>query len=254
MPVFEDSVECRVGIALSRIMGGAARRSTAEEVVLWAAEDDGVPWRCHKHHSSSQIPYGICPGCLRQRLLSLCPDCANERPCACLLPSSSSSSSSSASSFSLSSISFVDFVGSVGGGAEIGAIGPISRLIEREPAFRRSRSVGFQFLRTRSVASHIDGGNAPPRPRGARRWVSFWPFSRTAAVDRKDSEVERAPVELSRSRSVGAAGLGGLGSDDERRKGWGWHFPSPMNAFRQRRSAKVVQQGRSPFYLYRGRG
>lgn len=214
---------------------GGARRSTAEEVALWAADDydDGAGWRCRKHPSCSHPRYGVCPCCLRDRLLRLCPDCANERPCGCILPSSSSSSSSS-----LSSISFADLAGSVVGGAGIGAVGLVSRLIESEPAFGRSRSVGFQFLRTRSVASHVDGGGAPPPTRGGRWWASFWPFSRAAG--RKDSSI--AAAELSRSKSVGPAGSGG---GEEKGKGWGWHLPSPMNAFRHRRSTKVVEE-RSP--------
>ncbi|WOL16662.1 hypothetical protein Cni_G25450 [Canna indica] len=225
---------------------GGARRSTVEEVDPWAMEDDeGAGWRCRKHHSSFQPPFGVCARCLRDRLLRLCPDCANERPCGCLLPSSSSSSSSS-----LSSISLTDFAGSIGGGTGIGAVGPVSRLIDSEPAFRRSRSVGLQFLRTRSVASRVEVVGAVPRPRGARKWASFWPFSKAAASG-KDSAVARVAAELSRSRSVGAAGLVGSDGREEKGKGWGWHFPSPMNAFRHRRSTKVLQS-RSPFYLHRG--
>ncbi|CAL9102504.1 unnamed protein product [Musa acuminata var. zebrina] len=215
---------------------GGARRSMAEEMVLWATEDEeeGAGWRCRKHTFTSQPRYGVCSGCLRDRLLRLCPHCANERPCGCFLPSSSSSSTSSSSR---SSISFADLTGSVGGSGGIGAEGVVSRLIEREPAFRRSRSVGFQLMReTRPVASHVDSGGAPPRPKGGRRWASFWPFSRAAAA-------AAAAVELSRSRSVGAAGLAGSRGEDERGKGgWRWHFPSPMNPFRHRRSTNVVQE------------
>ncbi|URE05743.1 hypothetical protein MUK42_03121 [Musa troglodytarum] len=190
-------------------------------MVLWETEDEeeGAGWRCRKHTFTSQPRYGVCSGCLRDRLLRLCPHCANERPCGCFLPSSSSSSTPSSSR------------GSVGGSGGIGAEGVVSRLIEREPAFRRSRSVGFQLTReTRPVACYVDGGGAPPRPKGGRRWASFWPFSRATA----------AAAELSRSRSVGAAGLAGSGGEEERGKGWRWRFPSPMNPFRHRRSTNVV--------------
>ncbi|CAL9069787.1 unnamed protein product [Musa banksii] len=220
---------------------GGARRSMAEEAVVWSAEDEHwTEWRCRKHTSSSQPRDGICPGCLRDRLLRLCPDCANERPCSCFRPSSSSSSSCS----SVSSISLADLAGSAGGGAGIGAVGLVSRLIDSEPAFRRSRSVGFQLLRTRSVARHVDGGEAPRRPNRGRRWALFWPFPRAAGG-------KESAAELSRSRSVGAAGLAGPSGGEDRGKAWGWHFPSPMNAFRHRRSTKLVHE-RSPLYSFRG--
>ncbi|KAL8520419.1 hypothetical protein ACS0TY_011079 [Phlomoides rotata] len=65
-------------------------------------------WKCPKHPSRRRRN-GVCPACLRDRLVSLCPDCGGIRPCPC--PSSSSSSSS-----------------------------------EGEPSFRRSRSLAIPFL------------------------------------------------------------------------------------------------------------
>lgn len=212
------------------------------EVALWDEEEG---WRCRKH--PSQPRYGVCPACLRDRLLLLCPDCANVRPCGCFPLSSSSSSAAS----SVSSLSSADHARFFGGSTGIGVVGRVANLIESEPAFRRSRSLGFHLLRSRSVAAGggEPSGSARPLARGARGWAAFWPFSRR----REDGEEEvarRTPVvKLSRSRSVGVvaypdSGRGG-GGGGGRGKGWAWHFPSPMKAFRHRKSTSVAQQ-RSP--------
>ncbi|THU44801.1 hypothetical protein C4D60_Mb02t11190 [Musa balbisiana] len=234
------------------------RRSTAAEVVLWWGEneevvlwwgeneevavgEDETGWKCWKH--PSQPRYGVCPACLRDRLLRLCPDCANVRPCRCF-PSSSSSSSSSFSS--LSSTELARSSGQGGDGAGIGAVGPVSRLIESEPAFQRSRSVGFQFLSSRSVASSVNDVAPLPRPGGGKRSALLRAFWRVPARE------EPADGKLCRSRSV-AAGRSqdaGGGEDGERGKGRRWHFPSPIKAFRHRKSTTKVVQERSP--LWRG--
>ncbi|RZR87180.1 hypothetical protein BHM03_00014540 [Ensete ventricosum] len=227
----------------------ADRRSTAEEVVvLWREEneevvvgEDETGWKCWKH--PSQPRYGVCPACLRDRLLRLCPDCANVRPCRCF-PSSSSSSSSSFSS--LSSTELARSSGRGGDGAGVGATGPVARLIECELAFRRSRSVGFQFLRSRSATSSVSDVAPLPRPGGGKRSGLLRAFWRVPARE------EPADAKLCRSRSV-AAGRSqdpGGGEDGGRGKGWRWHFPSPIKAFRHRKSTTKVVQGRSP--LWRG--
>ncbi|XP_008796264.2 uncharacterized protein LOC103711772 [Phoenix dactylifera] len=218
-------------------------RSTMGEVALWEEEDE-EGWKCRKH--PSQPRFGVCPACLRDRLLLLCPDCANVRPCGCFPPSSSSSSASSFSSLS------ADFARPGCGGSGIGAVGRVAHLIESEPAFRRSRSVGFQLLPSRSVATRDGetGNGTRPRSRGRRGWAAFWLFSRRKE-ERGEESRSAAPVKLSRSASVGvvaypfSGGGGGGGGGGGRSKGWGFHFPSPMKAFRYRKSAKVVQQ-RSP--------
>ncbi|PKA53118.1 hypothetical protein AXF42_Ash019026 [Apostasia shenzhenica] len=188
-------------------------------------DEDGF-WICEKH--PFQRRRGVCPGCLRDRLLLLCPDCAHLRPCGCL-PSTSSASSSFSSGASFDPPRY-----SVG--AEIGAVGRVASLIDGEPAFRRTRSAAFQFLRLRSDGAG-DGDQA-----GVRRWAWLWPIRKFGA--RKDIEPVK-PVKLSRSRSVSATRLSesaGGNSGDGRGTGWHWHFPSPIKAFRRRKSTKVVQQ------------
>ncbi|KAJ0970796.1 hypothetical protein J5N97_018755 [Dioscorea zingiberensis] len=184
-----------------------------EEIVPWEEI-----WRCRKH--PSRIPSGICPICLRDSLLRLCPDCAHVRPCTCA-PSASSSSSS------FSSLCSADLLrsGSVSG---IGAVGRVSNLIESEPALRRSRSVAtIPFARSRSV---VEDQRQPVR----KGWMSvFLPFWRPA----RRAPSEAPPEKLSRSRTVGVG--------ETASKSRGWHFPSPMKAFRHRKTARVVQE-RSP--------
>ncbi|XP_020574810.1 uncharacterized protein LOC110020877 [Phalaenopsis equestris] len=138
--------------------------------------DEQRLWKCPKHPLKHR--HGVCPNCLRDRLLLLCPDCANPRPCGCL-PSSSSS---------FSSISSMDPPRS-----SFGAFGRIGNLIDGEPAFRRSRSAAFVFLRPRS-----DVADEEVRRR-VRRWAPFWHFWKAAIRGKKEVE---APERFLRSRSV----------------------------------------------------
>ncbi|KAJ6830625.1 uncharacterized protein M6B38_353175 [Iris pallida] len=177
-------------------------------------------WKCRKHPcpSARRRISGVCPSCLRDRLLRLCPDCANLRPCPCPTSSSSSSSFSSISSS-------VDPPRSSVSGA-IGAVGRVSSLIEIEPSFQRSRSVAFGGSR------RTDGVGRS----GSRKW---WPFSK--------KEAEADFRDFSRSMGVvGKCSSSAEGSGEEvRGKVWKWHFPSPMRAFRHRKPASVVHE-RSP--------
>lgn len=186
--------------------------------------DEERLWRCQKHPLKHR--HGVCPNCLRDRLLLLCPDCAHLRPCGCL--PSSSSSFSSISSFDPPRSSF-------------GTVGRVGTLIDGEPAFRRSRSAAFSFLRPRS-----DVADEEVR-RKARRWASFWPFSKTA-IRRVEELV--APENFIRSRSVAVTNsqvFRGREGGEDRVKRWNWRFPSPTKVFGHRKSAKVVQE-RLPFY------
>ncbi|XP_073103017.1 uncharacterized protein [Elaeis guineensis] len=66
------------------------------------------PGRCRRHpydHRGAAAGGGVCPSCLRHRLLLLCPECAQVRPCPCSTPPSLSSSSSPAGTSSPSSSS-----------------------------------------------------------------------------------------------------------------------------------------------------
>ncbi|XP_072959163.1 uncharacterized protein [Typha angustifolia] len=192
------------------------RRSTVEELPLWNEEEE-EPWRCWKHQP--QPRYAVCPTCLRDRLLLLCPGCANVRPCACS-PSTTSPSLCSSSDLARST-----------GASSIGVVGKLTNLIDSEAAFRRSRSVGVVIERSGSIS----GRQGRERRRG---WLLPWPFSRA-----KEPEV----VVLPRSTSVVVESTPGSIGGEGRWKGWNRYLASPMKAFRQRKSAKArVAQERSP--------
>ncbi|CAL5188489.1 unnamed protein product [Lathyrus oleraceus] len=221
--------------------------------------DEEEIWKCLKHPSKRR-KIGICPICLRERLATLCPNCANVRPCSCYATTSSSSSSAS-SSFSRFSVT----------GDSVGAIGKVHNLIDREPSLRRSRSMAIPFLRSRSRFSggikELDHDNTKDSPviNGSSSARSFWSMFKTSNRNRgseserdweakkiltaeRDNDVSRTAV-MGRSRSVAVASVTGDGESKPRSKGKGWSFPSPMKVFRQSKASKVVQE-RSP--LYRG--
>lgn len=141
----------------------------------------------------------------------VCPFCLRDRlrllcsDCAKTRPCACAAPSiSSSSSSSFSSLSSVDLVRS-SSVSGIGAIGRVYNLIESEPAIRRSRSVAVPVARRRAVGGDL----------GRRGWVAMlWPFRM-------------------KSRSMTA----------EKWKGWGWHFPSPIKAFRHRKTAPVLHRG-----------
>ncbi|KAF7829221.1 DUF740 family protein [Senna tora] len=224
--------------------------------------DEDEVWKCTKHPSKRRRT-GICPICLRDRLLALCPQCANVRPCSCC-PTTSSSSSSSSSSFSRFSFS----VAATGVG--VGAIGRVHNLIDSEPALRRSRSMAIPFLRSRSRFSGMDPDSTEESPalNRSKSTRSFWSMfkpqksNKSGVQEDRDSrkvlvgedEVgdasRRTATMMMRSRSVAVSGSGS-GARERRApaKGRGWFFPSPIKAFRQSKASKVNQE-RSP--LYRG--
>ncbi|OVA02938.1 hypothetical protein BVC80_9095g143 [Macleaya cordata] len=193
-------------------------------------------WKCRKHPSKNRST-GICPTCLRDRLISLCPDCANLRPCPCC-PSSSSSSSSS-SSFSS------DFQRSAIG---VGVVGRMSNLIENEPAFQRSRSAAFPFLRSRLSDKDSEIG-LPPSGKGSKSsfWSVFKMHNKSKKVEEPNKEDEMKKMMI-RSQSVGISCYSDRDqtpASDVRLKGRSWYFPSPIKVFRQPKSAKINQE-RSP--------
>lgn len=189
---------------------------------FYGYEEEEV-WKCLKHPSRQRPRNGICPICLHDRLITLCPDCANVRPCACC-PANTTTPSSSSSS--------------VSDGAP-GESGPLSSLIDdgQPNNFRRSRSVAVQFLRSRLAGDRESGGKFPPAA-GNRSNSSIWSVFRTHK-SKKGQEDKRGQEEVDdyeqrvvmRSRSVGVAA-----------KGRGWYFPSPIKAFRQSKTSKVVQE------------
>ncbi|KAF8412802.1 hypothetical protein HHK36_000772 [Tetracentron sinense] len=186
-------------------------------------DDDEEIWKCRKHPSKHRRS-GVCPICLRDRLITLCPDCANVRPCACYPTSSSSSSSSS---FSLSS---TDVPKSSSG---IGSTGRMSHLIESEPSLRRSRSAAFQFLRPKSGDKEAAVRFPPP---GNQSKSKFWSIFKGQKGKKEVKE-----VKMMRSNSVGISAYSDSGGDFKN-KGWGRFFLSPIKIFRQPKTAKVIQE------------
>ncbi|KAE8677549.1 hypothetical protein F3Y22_tig00111506pilonHSYRG00187 [Hibiscus syriacus] len=215
-------------------------------------EDEEQVWKCPRHPSKRRRT-GICPVCLRDKLASLCPDCAHARPCACITTPSSSSSSS----FSRFSIAASGNISSVG------AVGRVSNLIESEPAFRRSRSLAIPFLRSKheNLSERNDlAGSKSKTPsfwsifRGSnksRRYESEDHQRRHGETERTEADEERRKM-MRKSRSVAVTSHSGIGDlkSSPSTKGKGWYFPSPMKVFRQTRVSKLVFQERSP--LYRG--
>nr|XP_043613142.1 uncharacterized protein LOC122585109 [Erigeron canadensis] len=116
--------------------------------------DEAQIYKCSKHPSRRRKS-GICPKCLRDRLVTLCPNCAVALPCPSCPPpleSASSSSSSSSSSFSLFSFSRGgsrhDFTTS---SSQNGSSSTTNNPLDQsDPVLRKSRSVAIPFLRSRS--------------------------------------------------------------------------------------------------------
>ncbi|KAK4368714.1 hypothetical protein RND71_012506 [Anisodus tanguticus] len=223
--------------------------------------DEEEVWKCPKHPSKRRRN-GVCPVCLKDRLVILCPDCANVRPCACYA-SATSSSSSASSSFSLFSSSSCRSTGE-----GVGPVGRVSNLIDSEPAFRRSRSVGIPFLRSK-VKNSSDMKNHPVCNSKIHKTASFWCIfklsKRSGEADNvelkakesihhdnnndfTDGRIEDFAKMMMRSRSMSVA----ITSSDDNKspmKSKGWYFPSPMKVFRQSKASKLLNE-RSP--LYRG--
>ncbi|MCD7470149.1 hypothetical protein HAX54_009810 [Datura stramonium] len=236
--------------------------------------DEEQVWKCPKHPSKRRRS-GVCPVCLKDRLVILCPDCANVRPCACYA-SATSSSSSASSSFSLFSSSSGRIGGGGGGGGCEGvcSVGRVSNLIDSEPAFRRSRSVGIPFLRSRDKNSG-ERKYQPVCNSKMNKTPSFWSVFKLSKSKRSgesendelkakinihhdnineftDSRIEDFSRMMMRSRSMSVAITSVSGDGDGFKspaKSKGWHFPSPMKVFRQSKASKLVHE-RSP--LYRG--
>lgn len=207
--------------------------------------DEEEVWKCPKHPSKRRRN-GICPTCLRDRLVSLCPDCANVRPCACVVSTTSSSSSSSSS------------------------LGRVSNLIDGEPSFRRSRSVAIPFLRSKNTEQTPNNGRVKTpsflsvlkrsktkrsEPTKEKNEGSVVNGSSNCDFDSHD-RIEDFARMVTRSRSV-SAGTTAMASGFRRvdvssspAKSKFWHFPSPMKAFRSSKTPKVLVHDRSP--LHRG--
>ena len=214
--------------------------------------DEEEVWKCPKHPSKRRRS-GICHVCLRERLSSLCPDCANVRPCECYATTSSSSGSSS---FSLSRFSAA------------AGVGRVSSVTEREPSFRRSRSLAVSFLRSKPSVEREDSPSTKPAPSFWTLWKSsFNNGSKSKRFDlnqndvvlddngevkkklnkKQEEEEEERRRMMRKSRSVAVTSDLRAGDVRVSSKGRGWHFPSPMKALRQSISRGILQE-RSPMH------
>ncbi|KAI4303323.1 hypothetical protein MLD38_038969 [Melastoma candidum] len=198
--------------------------------------DEEEVWKCPAHPSKRR-PYGVCPKCLRDKLSSLCPDCASLRPCSCSSSSSSDSSSDSSSSFSRffsssrSSSTAPDRHGKA-----------FTHFIDSEPTFGRSRSVATlhlpSFLHSRSKVPGRDSNpGGTPLP-GSARTVrpSFWgKFRRERRDHGSSSAEEERRTMMGKSRSVAAGFNNGnfseMSSGSKGRGRWSKYLKSPMKAF-----------------------
>ncbi|CAN4076245.1 unnamed protein product [Withania somnifera] len=221
--------------------------------------DEEEVWKCPKHPSKRRRN-GVCPVCLKDRLVILCPDCANVRPCACYA-SATSSSSSASSSFSLFSSSSGRSNG--GGGCDgVCAVARVSNLIDSEPAFRRSRSVGFPFLRSRDKNS-VERKNHLTYSNKLNKKPSFWSVFKLSKSKRSGDSSENEELKAKAKADIDHDNINEFTDDRIENftrmmmrsrsmsvviksvSGAGWHFPSPMKVFRQSKASKLVHE-RSP--------
>lgn len=175
-------------------------------------------WKCAKH-PSKRHRQGVCPTCLRERLSSLCPNCAALRPCACLTTTSSSFS---------------------------GSVGRVSSLIESEPAFRRSRSVAMPFVGSKEEEEEVKKSRSGRKTKGPSSSSWWWWLRGSGEAKTRDEEEERRMMmRKSRSVSVAVTTSDYNNNNNNKTKGAKWYFPSPIKAFRQ---TKVVVHQHSPMY------
>nr|GMD81138.1 Nuclear pore complex protein like [Ipomoea batatas] len=176
-------------------------------------------WKCPKHPSKRRRN-GICPVCLKDRLVTLCPDCANR-----------------------SRSVGIPFLRSRGGGGGYALSGSV-RWNPPETA-RSSKTPSFwSILRSSSSTTKNKSRKESEEKENQNHEFksNYYPGNGYG-----DVRIEEFTRMMMRSRSVSVAMTSGPG--DAKKAGKGWHFPSPMKVFRQSKAAKVVQE-RSP--LYRG--
>ncbi|XP_016651028.1 PREDICTED: uncharacterized protein LOC103336887 [Prunus mume] len=187
--------------------------------------DEEEVWKCPKHPSKRRKS-GICPVCLRERLVILCPECANVRPCGCCATATTSSSSSSSSSSR--------FTGTVPiGGDPLPAGGGRTKT----PSFWSSMFRSSQ----RSKRSEANGEHETTPEKKV--------VGEIEEVEDADAAMRRNMMRKSRSVAVPmmSSNSGAAAGERPPAKGRGWYFPSPIKAFRHSKISKIVSE-RSPVY------
>ncbi|XP_057799098.1 uncharacterized protein LOC131014931 [Salvia miltiorrhiza] len=177
-------------------------------------------WKCPKHPSKRRR-HGVCPTCLRDRLISLCPNCGNVRPCPCNASAALSSASSSSS----------------------------SSCTAAEPSFARSRSLAIPFF-LRSNPSRVHTASflsvfrrAKSKKGGdARKREGDGDGDGDEKHDVSNNRIEDFARMISRSRSVGV-GTAARGCDGSPSSGKGkfWN----LKAFRSSKTPKAADQSTS---------
>ncbi|KAL1548031.1 hypothetical protein AAHA92_16318 [Salvia divinorum] len=163
----------------------------------YRVEEEQV-WKCPKHPSKRRR-HGVCPTCLRDRLITLCPNCGNVRPCPCTASSFSASSTSSSASSSYAA----------------------------EPSFTRSRSLAIPFfLRSNPSRLHTASFLSVFRRKGKKAADADAKINNDGANSDSNDKIEDFARMISRSRSVGV-GTSGNGSPSSG-KGKFWN----LKAFR----------------------
>ncbi|KAG8082916.1 hypothetical protein GUJ93_ZPchr0014g46613 [Zizania palustris] len=161
---------------------------------------DGDERRCRKHPALSCG--GVCPYCLRYRLLRLCPECARTHPCPCASSYSSSSSSSASGS----------------------AVARVYSLIERERRMDRSRSV--------ATGGGGIGGGGRVGDESRRSKVFGWASFRKATSGTGSGVEDDDGTALARSSSASATAVETRAASKAR--GWGRFIPGSIKALRLR--------------------
>ncbi|XP_047950828.1 uncharacterized protein LOC125196380 [Salvia hispanica] len=177
----------------------------------YRVEEEQV-WKCPKHPTKRRR-HGVCPTCLRDRLITLCPNCGNVRPCPC---SAAPSSSFSASSSSSSSSSFA-----------------------AEPSFTRSRSLAIPFfLRSNPSRLHSASFLSVFRRKGKK------PGDAKSSAGDADSEshdkIEDFARMISRSRSVGVGSSAAIGDGSPSSgKGKFWNVKAFRSSSKNHKAADI---------------
>uniref|UniRef100_A0A7N0UX00 Uncharacterized protein n=1 Tax=Kalanchoe fedtschenkoi TaxID=63787 RepID=A0A7N0UX00_KALFE len=184
--------------------------------------DEEVVWKC-RIHPSKRRRHGVCALCLRDKLISLCPNCASVRPCACPEPPAElrRSRTLAVTSFLRSKSTHKPSTDAV-------------------PSFRSSKST--------YKTSNDAVPTLPPLAKSTSN--SFW-FKLKTKKREKAEEVEDHQ-KMTRSKSVGMALFSNFGSFREGgsrsekttlSKGW---FASSAKGLKQSKQAAKVNHENSP--------
>ncbi|XP_042051724.1 uncharacterized protein LOC121797055 [Salvia splendens] len=181
----------------------------AAAAAAYRVEEEQV-WKCPKHPTKRRR-HGVCPICLRDRLITLCPNCGNVRPCPCSAASfSASSSSSSASSSSYAA----------------------------EPSFTRSRSLAIPFF-LRSNPSRLHSASFLSVFRRKGKKAADAKNNGGDANSESNDKIEDFARMISRSRSVGAGSAASGDGSPSSGKGKFWNVKAFRSSSKNHMAADI---------------